>query len=48
MEMEDGDYKVLGSLAEAVKAQNSDAEQWKRLKEIFQKQFSADGFLHNY
>ena len=29
------DYKVLGSLAEAVKAQASDAEQWNRLKEIF-------------
>ena len=29
------DYKVLGSLAEAVKAQASDAEQWDRLKEIF-------------
>ena len=29
------EYKVLGSLAEAVKAQSSDAEQWNRLKEIF-------------
>ena len=29
------DYKVLGALAEAVKAQASDAEQWDRLKEIF-------------
>ena len=29
------DYKVLGSLAEAVKAQSSDEKQWNRLKEIF-------------
>ena len=29
------EYKVLGSLAEAVKAQSSDPEQWSRLKEIF-------------
>ena len=29
------DYKVVGSLAEAVKAQSSDVEQWNRLKEIF-------------
>lgn len=29
------DYKVLGSLAEAVKAQASDPAQWNRLKEIF-------------
>ena len=29
------EYKVIGSLAEAVKAQDSDPEQWKRLKEIF-------------
>ena len=29
------EYKVIGSLAEAVKAQSSDPEQWKRLKEIF-------------
>ena len=29
------EYKVLGALAEAVKAQSSDAEQWNRLKEIF-------------
>ena len=29
------DYKVIGSLAEAVKAQSSDPEQWNRLKEIF-------------
>lgn len=29
------EYKVIGSLAEAVKAQASDSEQWKRLKEIF-------------
>ncbi len=29
------EYKVLGSLAEAVKAQSSDSEQWNRLKEIF-------------
>ena len=29
------EYKVLGSLAEAVKAQSSDPAQWKRLKEIF-------------
>lgn len=29
------EYKVIGSLAEAVKAQASDPEQWKRLKEIF-------------
>ena len=29
------DYKVLGSLAEAVKAQVSDPAQWNRLKEIF-------------
>lgn len=34
---EDGvrDYKVLGSLAEAVKAQSSNPAQWNRLKEIF-------------
>ena len=30
------DYKVLGSLAEAVKAQSSDEKQWNRLKEIFE------------
>ncbi len=29
------EYKVLGSLAEAVKAQSSDPAQWRRLKEIF-------------
>lgn len=29
------EYKVLGSLAEAVKAQASDPVQWNRLKEIF-------------
>ena len=29
------EYKVLGSLAEAIKAQSSDPAQWKRLKEIF-------------
>mgnify|MGYP000939515040 FL=1 len=29
------EYKVLGSLAEAVKAISSDSAQWKRLKEIF-------------
>ena len=29
------EYKVLGSLAEAVKAQSSDPVQWGRLKEIF-------------
>ena len=29
------EYKVLGALAEAVKAQSSDEAQWKRLKEIF-------------
>ncbi len=29
------EYKVIGSLAEAVKAQSSDPKQWKRLKEIF-------------
>ncbi len=29
------EYKVLGSLAEAVKGNSSDFEQWKRLKEIF-------------
>lgn len=29
------EYKVLGSLAEAVKAMYSDAAQWNRLKEIF-------------
>ena len=29
------EYKVIGSLAEAVKAQSSNLEQWKRLKEIF-------------
>ena len=29
------EYKVLGSLAEAVKAQSSNPEQWNRLKEIF-------------
>ena len=29
------EYKVLGSMAEAVKAQSSNEAQWKRLKEIF-------------
>ena len=29
------EYKVIGSLAEAVKARASDPEQWERLKEIF-------------
>lgn len=29
------EYKVLGALAEAVKAKSSDAKQWNRLKEIF-------------
>ena len=29
------EYKVLGALAEAVKAQNTDPQQWNRLKEIF-------------
>ena len=29
------EYKVLGSLAEAVKAQAEDKKQWNRLKEIF-------------
>lgn len=29
------EYKVLGSLAEAVKAQSSDRRQWERLKKIF-------------
>lgn len=29
------EYKVLGAMAEAVKAQSSDAKQWNRLKEIF-------------
>ena len=29
------EYKVLGSLAEAVKAQSSNETQWNRLKEIF-------------
>lgn len=29
------EYKVLGALAEAVKAQNTDPQQWSRLKEIF-------------
>ena len=29
------EYKVLGSLAESVKAQSSDPAQWNRLKEIF-------------
>ena len=29
------EYKVLGSLAEAIKAQSSDPVQWNRLKEIF-------------
>lgn len=29
------EYKVLGALAEAVKAQSSDPAQWSRLKEIF-------------
>ena len=29
------EYKVLGALAEAVKAQNTDSQQWNRLKEIF-------------
>ena len=29
------EYKVLGSLAEAIRAQSSDAVQWNRLKEVF-------------
>lgn len=29
------EYKVLGSLAEVVKAQSTNSEQWNRLKEIF-------------
>ena len=29
------EYKVLGSLAEAVKAQSADPKQWNRLKKIF-------------
>lgn len=29
------EYKVLGSLAEAIKAQSSDIMQWNRLKEVF-------------
>lgn len=29
------DYKVLGSMAEAIKAQSSDPAQWNRLKEVF-------------
>lgn len=29
------EYKVIGSLAEAVKAQSSDKKQWDRLKEVF-------------
>ncbi len=29
------DYKVMGALAEAVKAMATDAKQWQRLKEIF-------------
>lgn len=29
------EYKVLGALAEAVKAQSTDPQQWNRLKEIF-------------
>ena len=29
------EYKVIGALAEAVKAQSSDEKQWNRLKEIF-------------
>lgn len=35
------EYKVLGALAEAVKAQSSDAGQWDRLKEIFAAKFPA-------
>ena len=29
------EYKVMGALAEAIKAQSSDPEQWNRLKDIF-------------
>ena len=29
------EYRVLGSMAETVKAQNTDPEQWNRLKEVF-------------
>lgn len=29
------EYKVLGSLAEAIKAQSADTKQWDRLKEVF-------------
>lgn len=31
----DREYKVLGSLAEAIKAQSANQQQWERLKEIF-------------
>ena len=41
------EYKVLGSLAEAVKAQSSDLAQWNRLKALY-KQISSDGILYNY
>ena len=42
------EYKVLGSLAEAVKAQSSDPEQWNRLKEIFRSTSLTDGIFYNY
>ena len=36
------EYKVLGALAEAVKAQSSDPAQWNRLKEIFASSEKSD------
>ena len=42
------DYKVLGALAEAVKAQSSNDKQWNRLKEIFAAPSSSAGFLYHY
>ena len=42
------EYKVMGALAEAVKAQSSDPEQWNRLKEIFKAKSLAAGFFHDH
>ncbi len=42
------EYKVMGALAEAVKAQSSDPEQWNRLKEIFKAKSLQLGFFHDH
>ena len=42
------EYKVLGALAEAVKAQSSELAQWNRLKEIFTSKFPGTIFTGNF